>query len=162
MSPWICKLIGAAAVGAFAWLLQRTVCDEPKGATEQLSGYLALFGALRRGIAYDRAPLDQLLARCDSATLAACMGRETATRVDSLAALADGSVFLVEGLEAIVREAARCLGRGYQEEQLGACDKYIASLTALAAAHQKKIEERKGMLGTLIYTAAAALILLLL
>lgn len=162
MSGWIYKLVGGASVFLFAWVLRGAVCRETDGATEQLDGYLLLFEMLRRGIAYESAPIDELLARCDPALIAACTGNEGEMRVSSLSALSEQTAFLSEGLEEVVADAAVRMGRGYREEQLTACDKYIASLTTLVATHKKKCEERTQMLGTLIYTVAAALVLLLL
>ena len=162
MDQLIYKLLGGATVFFVAWLTRSAVCREAEGATAQIEGYLTLMEGLRRGIAYERAPIDELLARCDPSTVAACAGREDVTRAESLSALLSRTEFLAEGLEEIVTHAATHLGRGYHEEQLAACDRYVASLTALLAAYRKKCEERRGMLGTLIDTAAAALVLLLL
>lgn len=162
MSVWVYKLVGGAAVFLFAWVLRGAICRDADGATEQLDGYLSLFEMLRRGIAYESAPIDELLARCPPSLMVACRAKEEGKRVSSLSALVEQTVFLSEGLEAVVTDAATHMGRGYREEQLIACDKYVASLTALSTAHKKKRRERKEMLGTLIYTGAAALVLLLL
>lgn len=162
MNGILYKIFGGLAVFFVAWLTRDTVCRESDGAEAQLAGYLTLFEGLRRGIAYERAPIDELLVRCEPSVLSACTGRVGRCRAESLAALCGQTEFLSEGLEEIVADAANRLGRGYHEEQLTACDRYIAALTALLAAYRKKREERRSVTGTLIYTVAAALVLLLL
>ena len=162
MSGWICKLIGALAVFGSAWLTDRQLRRASFGREEQIRGYLALFEYLRRGIAYEKAPLDELFARCPPTLLAACADRNGVGRIADLAALLEVTDFRSAELEAIVEVAAAKLGRGYQEEQIAACDKYISALSSLAETCRKKHEERTRISGVLLYTASATLVLLLL
>ena len=120
-----------------------------------------MFRQLRRGIAYHRAPMDEILARVDRSVFAACAGREDPLGADSLATLAEGCEFLDGGLEEIVRDAVQKLGRGYHDEQVAACDGYVARLEALARDHAARARERYGVLSVLIRTAAIGVVILL-
>lgn len=162
MSLLVYKLLGGATVLVFAYFLRQTLCDGRREVTAQIEGYLALFGTLRRGIAYYRAPIGDLLARCEPSVLEACAGLGEAVRADSLSALVEQSDFGSEALRSIVTDAAQQLGRGYHDEQLAACDKYLAALGTLLETHKKRETERSQVVGTLIYTAAVGGILLLL
>ena len=162
MSGWIYKLMGALAVFGGAWLTDRQLRRAALTEETQVQGYLALFEYLRRGIAYEKAPLDELFARCPPHLLSACVGRDAGGRISDLPTLLAVTEFRSAELEEIVRVAATKLGRGYHEEQIAACDKYISALSSLAETCRKKQEERTRVSGVLLYTASAALVLLLL
>ena len=161
MNGWICKALGGAVVLLFSALLKRVICDGDPVAEGQTRAYLSLFQVIRRGIAYECAPLDRLLAENPS-LVAACVGSGEALRVGSLRELADGTRFSDPSLEEVVRKAADTLGRGYREEQLTACDGYVEALSALLEEQVARRVRRSRSAATLIYTAAAGLILVLL
>ena len=162
MSGWVYKLCGALAVFLVAWGTDRRLRCASLATEAQIRGYLALFTYLRHGIAYERAPLDELFARCSPSLISACTGKEDTRRVPDLAALLAETEFLSAKLLEMMEEAAAKLGRGYHEEQIAACDKYVDALSLLVEAHQSKREERTRVTSVLLYTASAALVLLLL
>ena len=161
MSLLMYRVAGGASVLLFAELLRGVLCRKTDGTGAQIGGFLTLFRQLRRGIAYHRAPVGEILARVDPSVLAACAGRGAPPNADSLSSLAEGCVFYDEGLEEIVRDAAQKLGRGYHDEQVAACDGYVARLEALARDHAVRARERCGVLSVLIRTAAAGVVILL-
>ena len=162
MNGWIYTLSGAFVVFLAAWQTDRHLRRASEGVGSQIRGYLTLFEYLRRGIAYEKAPLDELFARCPSDLLSACTGRDGVPRVVDFFALLEATDFLSTELEAVVAEAATKIGRGYYEEQVAACDKYVSALSSLANACETKRTERTRVASVFIYTAAAVLVLLLL
>ena len=154
------KLMGAAVIFLSAAILHRTFCGRQKAVTAQIGGFLCLFRAIRRGIADHRAPLGDIFSRLDSGTLAACQGGD-GVRIRDLSELNERCSFLSDGLSRLMTEACGELGRGYHEEQLAACDRYLSALESLHRESEKKEKETSQLIGTLIFTAAAALVVLL-
>lgn len=155
------SLLGAASVFFGAWSARRALCHGEDATGAQIRGYLTLLETIRHGIAYDRAPLCEILDGCPRPLLSACAGHPV-THAEDLEALAQETHFHSAALAAVVGEAAARLGRGYREEQVKACDRYVAEIAALAEAHEKRRRERNGTVSTLLYAAAAAAVLLLL
>lgn len=155
------KPMGIVLIALGAWFLRRILCPAEDEAGAQIRGYLAVLEAIRHGIVYDRAPLGEILGGCPPPLLADCAGHAVG-RVSDLSSLAQETRFFSPDLGAIISEAAARLGGVYREEQITACDEYITRLSALAASHEARWRERNGVTGTLVYAAAAALILILL
>ena len=161
MSGAVLKLLGAAILllSAAAW--GRGLCAHRRAITAQTEGFLTLFRALRSGISYYRAPVGDILARADAGVLSACSGRGEAVRGETLAAWLSGCVFLSDGLGRLMARAASELGRGYHDEQLAVCDRYIEALEAMYRDSMNKQREQSGLVSTLILAAAAGVVILL-
>ncbi|MBR4873901.1 MAG: hypothetical protein IKV00_08695 [Clostridia bacterium] len=155
------KPIGIVLIAFGAWFLRRILCPAEDEAGAQIRGYLTVLEAIRHGIVYDRAPLGEILGGCQPRLLADCAGHDVG-RVSDLSSLAQETRFFSPDLKAIISEAAARLGGSYREEQITACDGYVAQIATLAEAHEARRRERNGVTGTLLYAAAAALILILL
>ena len=69
-----CKISGAVLTVVSAVLTARIMAARERTVTVQISGFLRLFRTLRSGIAYDRAPISDLLSRVDRETAEACSG----------------------------------------------------------------------------------------
>lgn len=161
MTAVLLKAVGAAAVFVSAVFLGRGLGGRRRAATAQLAGFLRLFRAIRSGIEYYRAPVGDILARVEPEVAAACSGRGEAVRGETLAAWLSGCVFLSDGLGRLMARAASELGRGYHDEQLAVCDRYIEALEAMYRDSMNKQREQSGLVSTLILAAAAGVVILL-
>lgn len=161
MSGATLKIAGMIAVFLSAWFASHSLSGRERAAVAQIEGYIALFRAVRSGILYYRAPLADILARCDEAVLSACSGRGEVLRRDSLLAMAEGSFFYDKSLEALVRRAASELGRSLGESESALCDRYIGELTELCRTRSIRAREQTRLVGTLLYAGAAGIVILL-
>lgn len=161
MSGAVLKLLGAAILllSAAAW--GRGLCAHRRAITAQTEGFLTLFRALRSGISYYRAPVGDILARADAGVLSACSGRGEAVRGESLSELNETCVFLSQDLALLMAQAAGEIGRGYRDEQLAVCDRYLEALETLHREAAEKEREQSGLVTTLVIIAAAAVVILL-
>ena len=160
MSGAVLKLVGMIAVFLSAWLASRSLSGRERAAVAQIEGYIALFRVIRSGILYYRAPLADILTRCDADVLFACSGRGEVLRCDSLLTMAEGSFFDDKTLESIVHRAASELGRSLGESESTLCDRYIEELTELCRMRSVRAREQTRLVGTLLFAGAAGIVIL--
>jgi len=161
MSVMTLKVAGMIAVFLSAWLASHSLAGQERAAVSQMEGFLSLFRTVRSGILYYRAPLSEILARCDAEVLVACSGQGRPIYGDSLSALADRCLFHDKALESLVRRAASELGRHLGESESALCDRYIGELTELCRARSVRGREQARLVGTLLYAGAAGIVILL-
>ena len=105
--------------------------------------------------------MGEIFGRVEASVFVACSGRGIPISADSLTTLTQNCVFLNESLEDLATDAARQLGHGYRDEQIAACDRYLASLEKIASENAKRVTERNRVLSVLIRAAAAGVVILL-
>ena len=161
MSRWIYQIVGGASVLLFAELLRTVLCQQQDTEGAQIGGFLILFKQIRRQIAYHCAPIGEIFSHIEPSVFVACSGRDAPIVADSLTALTEHCIFLNEALEDLAADASRQLGRGYRDEQIAACDRYLASLERLATENAKRVNERNRVLAVLLRAAAIGIVILL-
>ena len=158
---WIFKAAGAAVMLISASLMGRSLMARRRAVTTQISGFLRVFRALRSGISHENAPIGDILARLDGDVLRACSGNGGAASGDTLGVFCASCVMLSEGLARLTENASRELGRGYREEQIAACDRYIEALEAQHRESVARQREQTGLVGRLMMIGAAGAVILL-
>ena len=161
MTEIFCKAAGAVLMVASAFLTGEVLSVRGRAVTRQISGFLRLFRIIRAGIAYDRAPVGDILSRVDREVAEACSGRGQAVEGVSLSAWVSACDILSEGLSSLLKKAEAELGRGYREEQIAVCDRYIEALEAQYRESMNRAREQSGLVGTLLPAIALGAVLLL-
>ena len=162
MSIWFLKIVGAVLLLSSAWLTGQIFAARRKAISRQISGFLRLFRALRSGISYHRAPIGEILSHVEREVAEACSGRDEAVRGGSLAEWVAACDILSVGLSRLLSRAVTELGRGYREEQIAVCDRYIEALEAQYRESVNRHREQVGLINTLFLSLAAGAVILLL
>lgn len=155
------KAAGAAVLLGSAFVAGRSLSAGRRAQTVQIGGFLRLFRAIRAGIAHERAPVGEMLARVDREVAVACGGGAVPAG-EGLLEWCSSCAFLSEELSRLVTAAARGFGRGYREEQLDICDRCIEALEALHRESAARQREQTGLVGRLLMVAASGAVILLL
>ena len=153
----IYKLLGCGILLGCGVLYPRLCARERRAVREQIEALMELVNFMRRQIECFRLPVAEILGRCDDGLLLQFGGRK-----ESLSALFEGTCWLDRDAEAVARELAASLGKGYYVEQLVLCDAALTSLSALYDKREKGEEGKRRAEGVLSLGAAALAVILLL
>ena len=159
---WGLKMAGAALLLGSAWLTGQIFAMRRQAVARQISGFLRLFRAIRSGISYHRAPIGEILSHVEREVSEACSGRGEVVRGNSLSEWVADCDLLSEPLSRLLSQAATELGRGYREEQISVCDRYIEALEAQHRESVNRLREQVGLINTLFLSLAAGAVILLL
>ncbi len=154
-----CKALGAIfllSASVLAGLLARRFF---RLRYKQALGFLALLQHTRRQIDCFSAPIRQILSSCDPEVLSDI---GATGEVDDFSELVSGELYLSEQICELLGRFCGELGKGYREDQLRACDYYIATLSPYCDELRKELVRCEKMAVFLPPAIAAIVVLLLL
>lgn len=161
MTALFFKTAGAALMVASAFITGRMLAARQRATVRQIAGFLHVFRDLRSGIAYDRAPVGDILSRVEQEVAAACSGGGWQANGVDLSSWVASCDILSDGLSRLLKKASAELGRGYREEQIAVCDRYIAALEAQHREGMSRLREQTRLFTTLLPAMAVGAVLLL-
>lgn len=150
------KLFGCGLVLGCGALFPVFLARDRRAALAQIEDLILLFRFLRRGVAFDRLPVGELLRRADGRLLAAFGGGG-----ESLSALFGRTHWLSREAEEIAMRVAASFGKGYASEQLGLLDAALGELIALGEKWRASETGKRRTAGVLGLGAAALAVILL-
>jgi hypothetical protein len=141
----------------FGWMLNRREGERLR----QIEAWIGLVRWSAEQVDGFSLPVSEIIGRMDGSLLRTCgfAGEERPCRFDAL--LAQCSVEDEETAE-ILRQFACGFGRGYREEQVRECRRYLGALEERRCALSSRLAGRKRINATLSLTGSLAVVLLLL
>jgi len=153
------KLFGSLFILAGGAICGSALNKEDKKRLLRLDSIISLLKFIRLQIDYYCVPVGVIFERCDPSLLNACGTNKIPSRfgefIDSIDPPLDAPVM------SILRSFSNELGTSFREEQLKSCDSHIIRLTELRASVVKDMEKRKKLNRVLCFSAAAAVVILL-
>lgn len=157
--------VSIKAVGAFLWLLSGfflsvEINKYGKRRLSQTDAFIALIKNIRLKIQCYAMPIPEILASCDDKIIEAC-GGEQADR-GSLKSFYEGIRLMIDGAgKKAIHDFCMTVGAGYKEDEVRACDTYIAELTSYREELNDKLPGASKLCTTVCVCGSGILLLIL-
>lgn len=156
------KLLGAGGIfvsGIWLFLIRESY---QKKKMLQLQGYIRLISHIKNQISCYMLPIDKILQDCDERILQDC-GFYASSPAESIEAILDGSVFFFDDeIQQKLYLFARDFGKGYLNEQIKLCDRYISELKSIYEHFNAERTKDKKLSFAICLSISLSLILILL
>ncbi len=153
----ICKLVGSALLLFCGLMFPELWARRRQRWLEEEAALSALISYIRGQIVHGRLPIGEILLRCEEDFL----GVKCREKKD-LALLFEEADFQCRTLGGIAMTLAGELGKGYYEEQLALCDRYLGELTRFRTELIAECEKKGRTERAFSLFGSAVLVLLLL
>lgn len=156
------RLLGACGVfasGLWFYLIRESY---QKKKLVQLRGYISLFAYIKNQISCYMLPIDKILLDCDEGILHDC-GFYASSRPKSIEDIIDGCVFYLDNeIQQKLHLLARDFGKGYLNEQIKLCDRYISELKGIYEHFSgERIKDKKLSLAICLSISLSLILILL-
>ena len=158
-APLIFKLSGCAFIILAGIFTGNALNGADKARVERIDALIALLRFFKLQIDYYCVPVREIFARCDTSLLNSFGIKKAPASFDEFTELISANTDA--DAISILKSFSDELGTGFREEQLRSCEYHINRLTELKIALSNANEKRKKLNRVIPFSAAAAIVILL-